>query len=890
MKRQNYNKWLILILIIAILIPNFLFNSNKEVTAAQTGTVTATTLNVRSKASTTSPKVQLNGSDVYLVKDETVNIIEESGDFYYVSLKFNGKTVKGYVHKNYIKVSKPKATPTPTPKATATPKPTSSPKPTATPKPGSTVDVIKKVELPATVTASTLNVRSGPGTGYSKVGGLIKGSTVTVLDGKMTDNVWWYGITFKQGGKSVTGYVSSDYIKLTYKSSVKGEIYAKSAKIRAKAGSEAAYLKYTSGKVVTLKKGKNVTITNETTLAGVKWFKVTFTVSSKKYTGYVEANKTNFRTTVKATATPTPTSKPTPTPTPTSKPTPTPKPTTTPVPTVTPTPTPIPTASALVPTISPSGMFEVDNSIQPDTITSPMTGYVCNTVYLNVYDYEDNIITNMMDDNQIPVTLLSAQEVTVTQLQLIAGVRFYMVDFSNNGVNRTGYVLADYIYIHTTSSETAPSPTPVANLDFEASLTQENFPESYKQELRKLHEVYPNWVFKAYHTGLDWNTVIANESVPAKNLIPNSKSVEWKSLEPKAYSWEKDSFNVIDGKTWVTASKAAIEYYMDPRNFINTSGIFQFELLKYQSAYQTVAGVENILKGTAMYNTSYSFIDEAGKKQTYTYGETFIKAAQYSGVSPYHLASRVKQEVVTGATTLSGSVTGTYSGYEGYYNFYNIGATHSAGGGAIANGLKYAKNGSGNAATDLLYKLPWTNQYLSIVGGSSFLGKSYISKGQDTIYLQKFNVTPTSTYFHQYMSNVEAPFAESKKIITAYSTMTDTPIVFSIPVYLNMPEKAIPVPGKMYNPNNRMASLKVTNAGKELPLTPTFSQTVYSYDLIVDNSVSTVDILATAVSNKAKVSDTGTKTLQVGENKFVIPVTAENGDVANYTITIIRAQ
>ena len=48
-----------------------------------------------------------------------------------------------------------------------------------------------------------------------------------------------------------------------------------------------------------------------------------------------------------------------------------------------------------------------------------------------------------------------------------------------------------------------------------------------------------------------------------------------------------------------------------------------------------------------MYKKKYSYKDEKGKNKSITYAETFIEAAKYSTVSPYHLASRVKQEVVT---------------------------------------------------------------------------------------------------------------------------------------------------------------------------------------------------------------------------------------------------
>ena len=56
------------------------------------------------------------------------------------------------------------------------------------------------------VTASSLNVRKGPGTGYARIGSLRQGESVTVT---ATQN-GWHTIVFKGS----TGYVSSEYIKL----------------------------------------------------------------------------------------------------------------------------------------------------------------------------------------------------------------------------------------------------------------------------------------------------------------------------------------------------------------------------------------------------------------------------------------------------------------------------------------------------------------------------------------------------------------------------------------------------------------------------------------------------------------------------------------------------
>ena len=139
----------------------------------------------------------------------------------------------------------------------------------------------------------------------------------------------------------------------------------------------------------------------------------------------------------------------------------------------------------------------------------------------------------------------------------------------------------------------------------------------------------------------------------------------------------------------------------------------------------------------------------------------------------------MKQEVVTGPTTTSIAVTGTTTEYPGIYNFYNIGATSGAT--PALNGLKWASSGN-------TYLRPWTNPYRSIVGGAMYIGSNYINRGQNTGYLQKFNVTPTNTYNHQYMTNVEAANSEALKTKNAYNGMLDsTPLVFSIPIYDNMP-------------------------------------------------------------------------------------------------------
>lgn len=250
----------------------------------------------------------------------------------------------------------------------------------------------------------------------------------------------------------------------------------------------------------------------------------------------------------------------------------------------------------------------------------------------------------------------------------------------------------------------------------------ENFPDSYKPYLYELKKKYPYWEFTALYTGIDWNTAIQNEYANDKNLVPISYSDNWKCMENGKYNVEIDS-------GWVNASKQAIEYTMDPRNFLNEVRIFQFEKLTYDPNINTENGINKILYGTEFYNRNVSYRDYNGNviNTQNSYANLIMNAGSYSGVSPYHLAARMKQEV--GPFITHKSISGDVSGYEGLYNFYNIGATSSTEYlGAIKNGLQYAKDGKGKLTNEELQNqfIPWNTPERAIKGGAVFIGSSYI--------------------------------------------------------------------------------------------------------------------------------------------------------------------
>lgn len=322
----------------------------------------------------------------------------------------------------------------------------------------------------------------------------------------------------------------------------------------------------------------------------------------------------------------------------------------------------------------------------------------------------------------------------------------------------------------------------------------ENFPDSYKPYLLELKKKYPNWHFVALYTNLDWKYVIDNENIFGKNLVPKSYSDRWKNTKPGQHNVEVDS-------GWVDSSRRAVEYAMDPRNFLNNVRIFQFEGLSYDEKTNNKEGIEKILYGTEFYDKIVQYVTSSGNTVTMNskYSDLILKAGKTSAVSSYHLASRIKQEV--GPFLSHASISGTVSGYKGLYNFYNIGATSSSEPmGAIKNGLQYAKDGKGaSEQTKTKYLIPWNNKEKAITGGGIFIGSSYINIGQDTIYLQKFHVTSNNggeLFWHQYMTNVLAPYSESKLIYNGYANMNmlNNSMTFIIPVYNNMPETPVENP------------------------------------------------------------------------------------------------
>ena len=443
------------------------------------------------------------------------------------------------------------------------------------------------------------------------------------------------------------------------------------------------------------------------------------------------------------------------------------------------------------------------------------------------------------------------------------GDMWYHITFVLDGVNMTGYayetnveILAEY----------------VQDEEFEKALNEQNFPESYKPYLRNLHALYPSWQFKADHLTMTFDEAVEGESAFGRSAVSSSRPEAWKSMAKDCYNWSSKTYNTIDSGGWVQAAESVVSYYLDPRNFLNSTGVFQFISMEYDEKLHTKERVQASVEGT--------FLAKDFPENSYeTYADVLIAAAKDSGVSPISLASMILVE--QGNSGGGNSISGTVSGYKGYYNFYNIRAYRSSGYSAVEYGLLYAKGGDGTRAS---YYRPWNNRKDSIIGGAVWYAEKYLLRGQDTLYYKKFNVVSKPYFSHEYMTNVSGAASEANKTANGYKSIMDTELIFNIPVYKDMPSTVSPYPSSTGNNNCYLSGLTVDS----YTLTPTFNRYVNDYEFIVPASDSQVVITPKASDSGATVVGGGTKDLKYGSNVFTITVTSTSGLKNDYNIYIFR--
>lgn len=490
-------------------------------------------------------------------------------------------------------------------------------------------------------------------------------------------------------------------------------------------------------------------------------------------------------------------------------------------------------------------------------------GYVCSeyVTFLNTSYAGINVIdwTARVSGNNVSVRKTASSSGTLIEtLTLGANVtilgtsgNFYKIKYYGE---KEGYISKDYVIKKSDVTATDEEYTKV--------LKDKGFPDSYIPYLTYLHKKYPNWEFNADKNNRSFTTSVDKESGKCYMQTKNDNY--------------RTSSTPAEGSSWFRVNAGVIAFYMDPRNWLLEDRIFMFEKLDYD---------KNLEKE---YPTIIKSIFGSGKLGDDKYTIPMFNAAKSLGISPIHVASRIRLEV--GASG-SGSTDGgefTWKGkkYSGYYNFFNIGAYETT-----IDGVKYSAVTRGLAYAAKLIDRDgekWDNIETAIREGSSTLANNYVTKGQQTIFYQKFNIGPNagSPYAHQYMTNIQAPAIEGASTYNSYKKgdLLNSKIIFDIPVYKDGTLPAYTSLPKSGDTNNNLKSLSVVGYS----LTPSFDEDILTYDSYIPKETTTVTIDAKTSSDKATISGTGEMKIEDDETDVTITVTSEAGEEKKYVVTIHR--
>ena len=362
------------------------------------------------------------------------------------------------------------------------------------------------------------------------------------------------------------------------------------------------------------------------------------------------------------------------------------------------------------------------------------------------------------------------------------------------------------------SAETASVAGPVTEADFIAA----GWPADYASKLAELKKQHPSWTFEKLDvTGMSdgkytWDYILKMEcdDNPKRNLVGSGD----------AYVVLRDfrDANLYDSG-WYKASKYTVSYFMDSRNFLDEEQIFQFADLGWSESV-TVDMVKTVLRGTFMENACLDDI-----YSDMTYADFFMYAGRETGANPVYLAVLVRSEQGTAGTSAliggtigdrlwyyySNGITGTENGklinaptsgwteealkkYNGYYNYFNIGASGTGYFQIYRGGAEEAMKGSPEFAEAWGGNPAWNTRWKAILGGALRATSKYVNDYQNTFYLQKFNVDPRSSrnFWGQYMQSIFGSQGRAASMYKSYKEggVLDMPYRFLIPVYSGMPE------------------------------------------------------------------------------------------------------
>ena len=349
------------------------------------------------------------------------------------------------------------------------------------------------------------------------------------------------------------------------------------------------------------------------------------------------------------------------------------------------------------------------------------------------------------------IMLYRGQYVRIIDTQRGAdGADWHQIVFLYAGYTKMGFMRSDFITGIGDDSA------------YRAYLNKQGFPQSYQPYLRALYAASGGkWTFVADKTGLNWADALEIESTLGMSLIHGSYSTALRSTAPGAYNSQTGVWREYE-PGWYAASGKTVAYYLDPRSYLTSGACMAFQILSGDGAAATSEQVAMVLKD-CKWATS-QIINE------------FIRAGAEANVSAIYLAVKARGEIGTGATkNASGYTLKKEDGGGTYYNFFNIGAY--GGDNPNYNGILYARDEG------------WDTSYKALLGGAQFIARSYIARGQDTQYLQRFNLTSTNTYSHQYATDITYAYQGGRGTYWSYvdNGLLDMSLVLSVPILEGMP-------------------------------------------------------------------------------------------------------
>lgn len=461
------------------------------------------------------------------------------------------------------------------------------------------------------------------------------------------------------------------------------------------------------------------------------------------------------------------------------------------------------------------------------------------------------------------------------------------------------------------------------------ALMAQGFPRTYAERLAPLAIAHPNWTFEALPIPESWEQVLYYEvdENPARNLITSL---------PAYTPYRHETNQALYDTGYYQASCATVSYFMDPRNFFNEKDIFQFYCFAAGNQPHADQALSMLLGGT--------FMEATPKGSEKSYAEIFCEVGAALSVDPIYLAVRARQEQgIHGGMTVGGNADElltawlhegeggdqdtpqALAAYSGYYNVFNISASGTGRFAVLKAAMERAIVGTPEMSDAWGGSPSWDTVEKSIYGGALTVKTRYIDNDQNTVYLQKFNVSPESSrrFWGQYMQNVAAALSEGRSLYASFAAAQalDGALTFRIPVYADIDEHcpdpaqgACPYTAPSTEKYTISASLSVNGqplmlpnelprriAAGELPVLALAADPSgflrLSGQLHADGRLSALSLIPCARNGEAYSGEeiriyskpTGCDTLHMNCS-FLLPTEPVSGDTLTYALTLTMSE